>query len=90
MQIEPLFSLSYWIVLLLWIHMHPVVGVPEIPVSKTASNVKPTDAPSQKTTRPIPKSPSSNISSTDAGSNVTNASSESNAPATPGKGMARL
>lgn len=68
--------------------MHPVIGVPEAPVSKTSSNLKPTDAFSQKTIRPVPKSPASNVTSTDAASNITNASSESKAPATPGKGMA--
>ncbi|KAL1562055.1 eukaryotic translation initiation factor 4G-like isoform X2 [Salvia divinorum] len=61
--------------------LQPAERVPEAPDSKIPSNLKPTEA-SLKTTRPVPKSPSSNVSLAAAPSNV---SSDSKAPATPGK-----
>lgn len=68
----PIFTKNWTLFLMLFSEV-----VPEAPVSKTSSDLKPTDASTLKTTRPVPKSPSSN---------VTNASSEAKAQATPGKG----
>lgn len=67
------------ILLSIWVSVCPAVGVPEAPASKIPSNLNPTEA-SLKTTRPVPKSPSSNVSLAAAPSNV---SSDSKAPATP-------
>ncbi|KAI3444835.1 hypothetical protein Pfo_001500 [Paulownia fortunei] len=66
----------------------PTHRVSDAPVTSTSSNVKPTDSPTQKITRAVPRAPFSNVSSAAAPSNVSIASSESNAPTTPGKGDA--
>ncbi|XP_042065172.1 eukaryotic translation initiation factor 4G-like isoform X1 [Salvia splendens] len=64
--------------------LQPAQRVPEAPTSKIPSNLNPTEA-SLKTTRPVPKSPSSNVSLAAAPSNV---SSDSKAPETPTSGDA--
>ena len=63
-----------------------LVGVS--PVSGTPTNVNLTDAPAQKTTQTVPRSPSSDVSNEAPTSNVSAANSESELPKTPTKGMA--
>lgn len=61
-----------------------LVGVSE-PVSSTSTNVRLTDAPSQKTTQAVPRSPTSDVSTAAPTSNAA-ANPESGLPKTPGKG----
>ncbi|XP_047956845.1 eukaryotic translation initiation factor 4G-like [Salvia hispanica] len=57
-------------------------------VSGTPTNVNLTDAPAQKTTQTVPRSPSSDVSNEAPTSNVSAANSESELPKTPTKGDA--
>lgn len=61
-----------------------LVGVPDAPVS----NVKLTDAPTQKFPQAVPRSPSSDVTTAAPASNVSAANPESGLPKTPAKGMA--
>lgn len=64
-----------------------LVGVSDAPVSSASSNAKLTDAPTQRTTQAVPRSPSSNVSTAASTSKVSAANPESGFPKTPAKGM---
>lgn len=67
--------------------MYLILGASDVPASGTSSNIKLTDAPTQKIARAVPRGPSTNVSTAAPTSNVSVANSESGAPAPPAKGM---